>query len=57
LQLVRHRFNFCASSCVVLNGAMTRRRAPQTRYTLRRNAANAMKGLVILFTAIDNSWN
>jgi len=40
LQTVRHRFNINASSCVAM--------APQTRYTLRRNTASKMKGLVWL---------
>jgi len=30
-------------------GAMTRRWAPQTHYTLRRNTASIMKGLVFGF--------
>jgi len=47
LQTVHHRFNIYASSCVALalwrgNGQW----APQTRYTLRRNTASIMKGLV-----------
>jgi len=50
LQTVRHRFNIYASSCVALAlcclGAMTRRWALPTRYTLRRNTESIMKGLV-----------
>jgi len=45
LQTVRHRFNIYARSCVAF-GATTRRWAPPTRYTLRRNTACIMKGLV-----------
>jgi len=33
--------------------AMTRRRAPPTRYTLQRNTASIMKGLVWSFNVID----
>jgi len=47
---VRHRFNICASSCV----AMTRRWAPQTRYTLRPNTASVKKGLVFLLQLHKN---
>jgi len=43
LQTVCHRFNMDANSCVAF-GAMTRRWAPPTRYTLQRNITNKIKG-------------
>jgi len=48
LQTVRHRFNIYTGSCVAF-GAMTRRWAPPTHYTLRRNTASIMKGKGISF--------
>jgi len=37
-------------------GGMTRRWAPPTRYTLRRNTANVMKGLVLDITNSHKHW-
>jgi len=48
LQTVCHRFNiYAAGSCVAFIGVMTRRWAPPTRYTLRRNTASIMNGLFL----------
>jgi len=47
LPTVRHRFNIYAGYLCCL-GAMTQKWAPQTRYTLRRNTASIMKGLICL---------
>jgi len=53
LQLVLHRFDIYAGSCVACIVAMMRRWAPQTRYTLRRNTANIiMKGFRLYYCAL-----
>ena len=43
LPTVRHR---CDTSELCYSGAMTRRWAPETRYTLRRNTASIMKDFI-----------
>jgi len=50
LQAVLHCFNIYAGSCY----ALARRWAQQTRYTLWRNTANIMKGLVLEYLTRNN---
>ena len=56
LSTIRHRCDISSKGVVLPAGAMTRRWAPQTRYTLRRNTASTMKHL-ILWYVLDYSLN
>jgi len=55
LQTVRHRFNIYASSCVAL--AHDAEISTATRYTLRRNTASIMKGLIWRFSQFLKTQN
>ena len=46
LLTARHRSDISSKEAVLHTGAMTRRWAPQTRYTLRRSTASIMKDLI-----------
>ena len=55
LPTARHRCNI-SSKRAVLPGAMTRRRALQTRYTLWRNSASTMEDLISTYGIASQSF-
>ena len=58
LPMARHRCDICSKRAVLPSGALTRKWAPQTRYTLWRNAASIMQDfdlIIVYFSYIQTA--